>query len=188
MPPEDAKPLILTLTLEPALADPLNDLRKQHFPPERNFLDAHVTLFHALPGEHEAAIRQGLEALCAATPAFEVRVPRIRRWGKGVFAELASPGLLGFREALAARWADLLTPQDRRPFKPHVTVQNKVPESEAQALYAVLEPTWKPLSGSATGAALWYYAGGPWEASASFSFLSHLSGTLGLAQKPLRNG
>ena len=168
--PHAPRPLILTLILEPALADPLNALRRKHFPPERNFLDAHVTLFHALPGEHEKTIRRELEAFCTATPAFEVRVPRVRQWGKGVFAELSSPDLLGFRAELAARWDDLLTPQDRRPFKPHVTVQNKVPEAEAQALYRALGPTWTPLSGRATGAALWTYAGGPWEAAASFRF------------------
>lgn len=168
--PNARRPLILTLTLEPALADPLNALRKRHFPPERNFLDAHVTLFHALPGEHEETVRRALEALCAATPPFEVRVPRVRQWGKGVFAELVSPDLLGFRTDLAARWDDLLTPQDRRSFKPHVTVQNKVPENEAQALYGTLGPTWKPLSGKATGTELWHYAGGPWEAAASFRF------------------
>lgn len=164
------RPLILTLTLEPALAEPLNELRRRHFPPERNFLDAHVTLFHALPGTHERTIRQDLEAHCSATPAFEVRVPRIRQWGRGVFAELTSPELHGFRGDLAALWGDLLTPQDRRAFKPHVTVQNKVPEAEAQALYAALEPRWRPLSGRATGAELWVYAGGPWEGAAAFSF------------------
>ena len=110
--PNAPRPLILTLTLEPALADPLNALRRKHFPPERNFLDAHVTLFHALPGEHEETVRRGLEALCAATPAFGVRVPRVRQWGKGVFAELSSPDLLTFRQDLAARWDDLLTPQE----------------------------------------------------------------------------
>lgn len=168
--PNAPRPLILTLTLEPALADPLNALRKEHFPPERNFLDAHVTLFHALPGEHEEAVRRELEALCTATPVFEVRVPRVRQSGRGLFAELASPDLLNFRQDLAARWDDLLTPQDRRPFKPHVTVQNKVAEGEAQALHRVLGPTWTPLSGKATGTELWHYAGGPWEAAASLHF------------------
>ncbi len=168
--PNAHRPLILTLTLEPVLADPLNALRKEHFPPERNFLDAHVTLFHALPGEQEESVRRELEAHCTATTPFWVRVPHVRQWGKGVFAELVSPDLLGFRQDLAARWDDLLTPQDRRPFKPHVTVQNKVPEGEAQTLFRILEPTWRPLSGKATGTALWYYAGGPWEAAASFRF------------------
>ena len=170
MTPNAPRPLILTLTLEPALADPLNELRKEHFPPERNVLDAHVTLFHALPGEHGDAVRRDLEVRCEATPAFEVRVPRLRRWGKGVFAELVSPALLSFRGDLAARWGDLLTPQDRRPFRPHVTIQNKVSEGVAQALFEALEPTWRPLIGGATGAALWHYAGGPWEGAASFRF------------------
>ena len=31
-------------------------LRELHFPPERNYLSAHLTLFHKLPGEREAEI------------------------------------------------------------------------------------------------------------------------------------
>lgn len=169
-----ARPLILTLSLEPALAEPLNELRRRHFPSERNFLAAHVTLFHALPGAHEQSVRADLEALCSATPAFVVTVPRIRHWGKGVFAELESPALLEFRGELAARWGALLTPQDKRTFRPHVTVQNKVPEAQAQTLYDALAPVWQPLSGCATGAELWFYAGGPWESVAAFPFMGNL--------------
>lgn len=164
------RPLILTLALEPALAEPLNQFRARHFPPERNVLAAHVTLFHALPGEQEARVQADLEEVCSSTPAFTVEVPRVRRWGKGVFAEVRSAELLGFRERLAGRWGALLTPQDQRKFTPHVTIQNKVPESEAEALYRALAPTWQPLAGGATGAALWRYVGGPWEPLGTFSF------------------
>lgn len=57
------QPLVLTLKLDQTTFDLFNELRQQHFPPERNFLPAHVTLFHALPGEHELNIRQTLQTL-----------------------------------------------------------------------------------------------------------------------------
>ena len=43
--------LIVTLELNPALHAELTRCRTRLFPPERNYLDAHVTLFHALPGD-----------------------------------------------------------------------------------------------------------------------------------------
>lgn len=61
------RPLILTLVLDAQLFKALNALRVRHFPPERNVVPAHVTLFHALPSEHEAMIADDLDALCAAT-------------------------------------------------------------------------------------------------------------------------
>ena len=42
-------PLIVTATLPPSEFAWADALRRAHFPPERNYLQAHVTLFHALP-------------------------------------------------------------------------------------------------------------------------------------------
>ncbi len=84
------QPLILTLALDNPLSRTLNALRQRHFPKERNFLEAHVTLFHALPGDREAAMRHDLSAVCSETPTFGVALPRLRHWGKVVFVELKS--------------------------------------------------------------------------------------------------
>lgn len=163
-------PFILTLRLEADLFGPLDALRRAHFPPERNHVPAHVTLFHALPGDHEVRLKRDLEAVCTACSGFELHLPRVRRWGKGVFAPVESSGLLALRAALAVQWDDLLTPQDRRPYRPHVTLQNKVSEATARALYETLAPAWVPLKGQATGLELWRYLGGPWGFVASFEF------------------
>src|SRR5215217_6904909 len=64
-----ADPLVLTLALDAATAAWLEALRRAHFPPERNLVPAHVTLFHALPGEAIAAVRAALAEECAALPA-----------------------------------------------------------------------------------------------------------------------
>ncbi|WP_290062019.1 2'-5' RNA ligase family protein, partial [Amycolatopsis solani] len=77
--------------------------------------------------------------------------------------DVAAAPLLRLHAELRARWADWLTRQDAQPFKPHVTVQNKVPpEVAAETLAAVrLDPG--PRTATATGLDLWHYVGGPWE-------------------------
>ena len=164
------QPFILTLRLEPRLQGALDALRREHFPPERNFLAAHVTLFHALPGDREAALRQDLSEVAAATPPLGVTLPGVGHWGKGVFVKLESPGLLAARARLRAGWEPWLTRQDRQGYRPHVTVQNKVAKERAQALYEHLSATWHPLGGRALGLELWRYLGGPWAFVAAFDF------------------
>ena len=44
-------PLILTLALNPTAEEYFTRLRDRYFPPERNFLKVHLTLFHHLPAE-----------------------------------------------------------------------------------------------------------------------------------------
>lgn len=165
-----AQPFILTLQLDEHLVQTLNELRARHFPPKRNFIPAHVTLFHALPSERETVLRAHLDEVCLAIPPFEVTLPRLKSWGKGVFIEVQSPELLILRQQLASMWEAWLTPQDRQGYRPHVTVQNKVPKDEAQALYATLAPRWQQLEGQAKGLNLWRYASGPWTFAGSFGF------------------
>ena len=57
---EDTAPLILTLALDAATQSWLESMRRAHFPPARNLVPAHVTLFHALPGDQAAAIGAAL--------------------------------------------------------------------------------------------------------------------------------
>ena len=58
MGPSNAAPLILTLTLDEATQAYFNDLRRQHFPPNINYLAAHLTLFHHLPGADLGAMSE----------------------------------------------------------------------------------------------------------------------------------
>ena len=156
-----AKPLILTLALHPDDQERLNVLRRSHFPPERNYLAAHVTLFHKLPGHEQAAVLADLDDVSARAP-FDVDVTGVRSLGRGVALTLASPELLAVRAELAGRWQLWLGPQDSQPFKPHVTVQNKVTPERARALHEQLAAAFVPHHIRATGLALWTYLGGPW--------------------------
>ena len=166
----DARPLILSLEMDAQTFARLDALRRRHFPPERNVLAAHVTLFHALPGAESARITSDLLAVASATPAFDLRLSGVRFLGRGVAVAVTSDALREVRAALVNRWLDRIGPQDRQPFQPHVTVQNKVDPPTARALYERLRATWEPTTGRATGLQLWRYLGGPWEAVDTFRF------------------
>ncbi|MFN8500311.1 2'-5' RNA ligase family protein [Kouleothrix sp.] len=167
-----ASPLILTLKLDAPAFAVLDALRRAHFPAERNFIPAHLTLFHALPGEHEPAIRRALQLACAATPAPALRFERPVFLGRGVALLAESPELAVLRDRLAAGWAPWLSAQDRQRFRPHVTIQNKVAPEQARQLHTALAAGWAALPARGEGLLLWRYLGGPWEPVAEERFAS----------------
>ena len=166
----DEAPLILSAVLDAPVQQRLDALRRAHFPPERNHLDAHVTLFHHLPGTEEDAV--------AAAVAAAVRGRRRRRWTSRACARSAAasrscsprPSWPGSAPDLARTWAPWLTAQDRAKRDLHVTVQNKVSPQAARALLAELTAGFVPERTRAVALALWRYRGGPWEPVARFAF------------------
>ena len=156
--------LILTLAMDDASFTWFDDLRRRHFPPERNVVPAHLTLFHNLSGEELEAVRVELRAVCAETPAFDMAVAGPWSLGRGVAYRLASPEAAALRGRLAAAFGPWLKPQDRQGWRPHVTVQNKAEPAEAKALLAELQHGFEPFEVQAEGLLLWRYLGGPWEA------------------------
>lgn len=147
-----------------------DELRRRHFPPERNFLSAHITLFHHLPGGEIDEIAAHLKEITRRTGALDLEFAGWRSLGRGVAMNVSSPGLAAVREEIGRRWADVLTPQDKQPFRPHITIQNKVEPSVAKRLLTSLEGEPLPETGSAMGLDLWKYLGGPWKEVASFPF------------------
>lgn len=163
-------PLILTLMLDADTQAWLDALRRAHFPPERNLVPAHVTLFHALPGIGLEPVLAALAEECRGTAATGVRIGPPRFLGRGVALGVAAPAVAALRGRLAARWRDWLTPQDRQGWRPHATVQNKVTADRARALHAELTASLAARDGRAEGLLLWRYRGGPWEAAGRFGF------------------
>ncbi|MCF6509261.1 2'-5' RNA ligase family protein [Blastococcus sp. MG754426] len=154
-------PLVVTLLLDEEDQARFDRLRAEHFPPERNWLQAHVTLFHALPGEHQEQVARDLLS-AAGREAFDVAVTGLRLLGRGVAFELRAAELTAVRAGLAAGWDPWLTRQDRQRFAPHVTVQNKVDPAVARGLHERLLPGFVPWTVRARGLGLWRYLGGPW--------------------------
>ena len=173
---DDAAPLILTLQLDDRSQATFNELRRAHFPPGRNHLDAHVTLFHALPGNRLDEVVAVVER-SAQRPPFDVAVVGLRSLGRGVAYVLESEELSGLRAGLAEAWHALLTRQDAQGFRPHVTVQNKVEPDEAKAVHTLLLRTFTPWRARADGLALSHYRGGPWDHHRSFPFVAPGSST-----------
>jgi 2'-5' RNA ligase len=136
-------------------------LREQYFPPERNFIQAHLTLFHTLP--ETEAVRIALTEVAGSTPEFEARVSGVRSLGRGVAYAVESAELMRVHRDLSRQFADVLTAQDRQGFRPHVVVQNKVSGHEAKALLGELSAGFSPFVVMGLGLDLWRYLGGPWE-------------------------
>ncbi len=164
-----SEPLIVTLLLDPDAQERFDRLRAAHFPADRNHLAAHVTLFHALPGEQVDAVSADLSD-AARRPTFDVAVTGLRLLGRGVAYTLDAPELTALRVGLAAAWAPWLTPQDRQRHAPHVTVQNKVEPAVARALRDRLAAEFVPHRVGARGLGLWRYLGGPWAPVAEYAF------------------
>ncbi len=162
------RPLIVTLALDPANQARFEAERRRHFPARLNRIPAHVSLFHALPGEDLPAIEKELASLAQATPAFPVEVHDLMRLGRGVAYALRAPELDSLHARLRAAWLSSLSRQDLQPFRAHVVIQNKVDPGEARALYDRLAATFRPWTAEAAELLLWHYEGGPWAAAGAF--------------------
>ncbi len=162
-------PLVVTALLDEPLQRRFDDERQRLFPAGRTRIGAHVTLFHAVPGDEIAVVRAALEDAQHAAPP-PLRVTGVRSLGKGAAYVIDSPGLAAVHKRLADAWWPRLTPQDRQPFRPHITVQNKVDPAAARATVEALTGAFVPVSTTCPGLGLWRYVGGPWEPEAIYLF------------------
>ncbi|MGN6606268.1 MAG: 2'-5' RNA ligase family protein [Jatrophihabitans sp.] len=162
------QPLVITLALDDAAQDRFDAERRALFPPGRTAVGAHVTLFHAVPGEREPDVRADLAEV--AGPSFDVLVARVQSLGRGAAYVLDSDELVRRHRELQRRWAPHLTAQDSQGFRPHITVQNKVTPAEARATVARLQAGFQPFAVRAEGWSLWRYDGGPWTHLATIPF------------------
>ena len=167
--PADA-PLILTLALDDAAQGRLDRLREAHFPPARNYLRAHLTMFHHLPAAEAGRIAADLGEVCAARGPLALTAGGVLFFGRGVAYGFDAPALVALRAELARRWWPWLGAQDRGPFRPHVTVQNKVAPAQARALHADLSAGFAPFAATGVALRLWRYRGGPWEPMRDYPF------------------
>lgn len=162
------QPLILTLRIDDVSQRFFNELRRRHFPRQINYLDAHLTLFHALPEEEE--ILTEIAAIAEHEQVFSAVAESIRSIGNGTVIKINSPKLLELHGMFQKKWASILSKQDRQKLWPHITIQNKVTPTEAKALHQQLASTFEEFTFNALGLQLWRYQGGPWEYVTQFKF------------------
>lgn len=154
-------PLLVTAELPADVLAWADGLRQAHFPPERNRLRAHVTLFHALPPSVEGELVQVLKSLARRRPP-EARTAGLMKLGGGTAIALDSPEMVDLHAEIAARMHGLLTRQDAQPLRLHVTIQNKVSSAQAQALQRDLAGTLQPRSFRFRGFGLYAWEEGLW--------------------------
>ncbi len=125
-------------------------------------MPAHLTLFHHLPPSVERELNHRLAGY-AVTAAPAARIVDVIDLGAGTALRVESEELEDMRYDLAEAFTGLLTPQDRAPWRPHITIQNKVEPREAKELQQQLRATFEPRPLRVKGLASWRYLGGPWE-------------------------
>lgn len=162
-------PIIVTALIGEPDFTWLDGLRRTHFPPERNQLRAHLTMFHHLPPACADELKQLLRDEARGNNP-QARLSGLINLGGGVAYRVDSPDLEDIRARIAERFAPMLTPQDRSPWRAHITVQNKVKAPEAHALLDQLSVERAPRPLALSGLAAWSYRDGPWAPIVSYAF------------------
>jgi hypothetical protein len=165
----EAGPLIVSALFGPRDFAWLDGLRRAHYPPDRNRLPAHLTLFHHLPPSLGLELKRRLAESTRARPPRAYATGLINL-GRGVAIRIESRDLEAICAELAEAFAGLLTPQDAAPWRPHVTIQNKVTPEAARALLRQLEGQLRRRPVLVQGLAVWSYRDGEWDAVSRHPF------------------
>lgn len=155
-------PLLVTLGFDAETFDRLDGLRRRYFPPDRNVVPAHISLFHDLPAEERDAVAAALADASAGLGPIALRFGPVRRLGTGMALGVEAPALLALHARLAREFRAWLTPQDRQPYRPHLTIMNKATPAAAAEAFDHVRAGWQPFEGIGDAIRLWAYLGGPW--------------------------
>ena len=147
----------------------LQGLRRAHYPPERNLVPAHLTLFSHLPPSAEREIGARL-SVYAQVPPPHARLAGLIDLGGGTAFRVESDELEDLRADLAVALHGLLAAQDKGRWTPLVTIQNKVDPREAKRLQQSLRANFELRPLVIKGLASWHYLGGPWQPLRTYSF------------------
>lgn len=165
-------PFIVTGELPDDILAWADGLRRAHFPPERNKLSAHVTLFHSLAPSLREELPRLLARLAGEFAPPPAEITGLMDLGQGTAIAIHSPGLLAIRQMIAEPLWDMLTRQDQGGKKLHITIQNKVDRRAAIALQQQLAPTLPQRRFAFTGLGLHIYRETHWEPVGIWKFRS----------------
>ena len=147
----------------------LDALRKAHYPPDRNRVPAHLTLFRSLPSSAVDEVRRSL-GRAAMLPAPRATIDAVMDLDGGAALRVRSEELCEIRGRLADEFGGLLTSQDLGGWTPHVTIQNKAGERTARILLDQLRANFERRPLKVVGLQLVGYAEGEWEPLGSWRF------------------
>ena len=168
---------ILTLRTDAHHHGTMTALRNKYFPKHINKLEAHISLFRALPGSKLLdPIIPDIESLAYVQTRFEINASTPFRLRQGIAVKLDKAGAISAAKVhreLKTKWsaAGFLSKQDNGRFQPHYTIQNKVDdEKKVEEAMEELESDFKGCGGIVGGLTLWKYSRGYWRKERDFSF------------------
>jgi hypothetical protein len=168
MPPP--APFIVTAELPPDVLAWADRLRRAHYPPDRNKLEAHVTLFHSFAPSLREELHGVLARIVGEYAPPSAWLDGIMKLGGGTALAIESSGMLNVREQIAEHFHGALTAQDMHPPRLHITIQNKVTLHEARSLQDALREVLQPRKFAFRGLGLHLYRETHWEALGRWSF------------------
>jgi 2'-5' RNA ligase superfamily len=163
-------PFIVTAELPGDVLAWADCLRRAHFPPERNKLQAHVTLFHSFAPSLRDELPRMLALLADEFAPPEVHFDGLMDLGGGTALALRSSGMLAIRELVAEHFHGALTAQDRHEPRLHITIQNKVDRPTAKTLQAELAGQLSPREFAFPALGLHLYRETHWERVGKWPF------------------
>lgn len=169
-------PFIVTAELPGDILAWADGLRRAHYPPERNKLAAHVTLFHSFAPSLREELPRVLARLAGLYARPTAQIDSLMPLGTGTALAIRSPGMLAIREHVAELLHGALTAQDDHAPRLHITVQNKVTPKAAKALQRVLAATLEPRSFAFTALGLHLYRETHWDSVGCWKFRGKQSG------------
>lgn len=161
--------IVVTALFGPGDDGWIQEMRRTHYPAARNRVPAHLTLFRHLPPGAEVELSARLAKAAAAPPPRAI-LSGIVDLGQGTALRVDSPALVDLRESLAEALHGLLIPQDQAPWRPHITIQNKVDPRAARQLQRRLRAAFEPRPLGIRALASWRYLDGPWEKLRTYAF------------------
>lgn len=164
------EPFIVTAELPRDIFAWADGLRRTHYPPERNHLEAHVTLFHALAPSLRDEVLGYLPRMAVLHAPAPARITGVMDLGKGTALRIESAAMMAIRQEIADHFHGMLTAQDSPQPRLHITVQNKVSREEARALQQALSAAPIERAFRFSGLSLHLYKGGPWQAVGRWPF------------------
>ncbi|KAJ3459568.1 hypothetical protein MRS44_015641 [Fusarium solani] len=173
---EEEDHYVLTLWIDDAHHEAMTALRRQWFPTRLLKVEAHVTLFHALPGSKLYHLKQDIAEISQYTTKFDITVKKegIYEMGKGVGIRISEGQRKAakLRSELRDKWEPFLSRQDQQErWRGHYTIMNKEDDkSKVLECLKGLQDSFQDSRGTVNGLNLWRYDRGWWKEVEAFSF------------------
>lgn len=151
---------VLTLATSPELSLKMQEVKGKYFPNHRDKVGAHVTLFHALPSSHLAAVETRLQELTSRLSPIKARTGEVIRMKKGAAVALSKAADLEIKkvhEGLKQEWYAWLSEQDKASFRGHWTIVNNVDNGYVVERAVQELERWEGAEGTMHGVVLWKF-------------------------------